>query len=139
MNTGLHSNVRGCNTDIPYKQYDIDSTQLCRLQEHAKRKELMGGNIFSSNNGDIPTPNESILNISQIIKAGISAAAEAVLSTVSVNTKEAVRIKIILEEMGYSRPTTLIQTDNSTANGVVNNTIAKTNEGNGDEISLVKS
>ena len=82
-----------------------------------------GGLFFLSNNEDIPPPNGSILNIAQIIKAVMSSAAEAELGALFINAKEAVHIRNILEEMGHPQPPTPIQTDNSTANGVVNNII----------------
>ena len=52
-------------------------------------------------------------------------AAEAELGARFINAKEAVYIRNILEEMGHQQhqPPTPIQTDNSTANGVVNNII----------------
>lgn len=76
-----------------------------------------------SNNEDIPPPNGSVLNIAQIIKAVMSSAAEAELGALFISAKEAVYIRMILEEMGHHQPPTPVQTDNSTANGVVNNTI----------------
>ena len=50
-------------------------------------------------------------------------AAEAELGALFINTKEAGYIKNILEEMRHPQPPTSIQTDNATANGVVNNII----------------
>ena len=53
----------------------------------------------------------------------MSSAAEAELGALFINAKEAVYIRTILEEMGHHQPHTPVQTDNSTANGVVNNII----------------
>ena len=53
----------------------------------------------------------------------MSSAAEAELGALFINAKEAVYIRHILEERGHSQPPPPIQTDNSTANGVVNNII----------------
>ena len=55
--------------------------------------------------------------------ARVSSAAEAELGVLFINAKEAVYIRNILEEMGHPQPPTPIQTDNSIANGVVNNII----------------
>ena len=88
-----------------------------------KARSRAGGLFFMSNNEDIPPPNGAVLNIAQIIKAVMSSAAEAELGALFINAKEATYIRIILEEMGHHQPPTPVQTDNSTANGVVNNTI----------------
>ena len=79
--------------------------------------------FFLSNDEDIPPPNGAILNISQIITAVMSSVAEAELGALFLNAKEAVYTRNLLAEMRHPRPPTPIQTDNSTANGVVNNII----------------
>ena len=76
-----------------------------------------------SNNAEVPPNNGSIHNVAQIIKAVMSSAAEAELGALFINAREAVHIRNILEEIGHPQPPTPIQTDNSTANRVVNNTI----------------
>jgi hypothetical protein len=53
----------------------------------------------------------------------MSSAAEAELGALFLNVKEAVYLRQILTEMGHSRPRTPIQTDNTTAEGVINNKI----------------
>ena len=50
-------------------------------------------------------------------------AAEAELGALFINTKEAVYIRSMLEEMGHKQPPTPIQTDNLTAEGFVNSKI----------------
>ena len=50
----------------------------------------------------------------------MSSAAEAELGALFINAKEAVYIRQILTEMGHPQPPTPIQTDNSTAEGIVN-------------------
>ena len=59
--------------------------------------------------------------MSTIIKAVMLSAAEAELGALFLNTKEAVIIRQILTEMGHPQPRTPIQTDNTTAEAVVNN------------------
>ena len=59
--------------------------------------------------------------MSTIIKAVMSLAAEAELGALFLNAKEAVVISQILTEMGHPQPSTPIQTDNTTAEAVVNN------------------
>ena len=53
----------------------------------------------------------------------MSSAAEAELGALFINAKEAVHIRKILEEMGYPQPRTPFQTNNTTAEGVINNKI----------------
>ena len=53
----------------------------------------------------------------------MSSAAEAELGALFINAREAVHIRNILTEMGHPQPPTPIQTDNSTANGGVNNKV----------------
>jgi hypothetical protein len=53
----------------------------------------------------------------------MSSAAEAELGALYLNAKEAVYLRQILSEMGHPRPKTLIQTDNTTVEGVINNKI----------------
>ena len=76
-----------------------------------------------SNNVDIPPNNGAILNIAKIIKAVMSSAAEAEVGALFINAKEAVHIRNILHEMGHPQPPTPIQTDNTTANNVINNKV----------------
>lgn len=53
----------------------------------------------------------------------MTSAAEAELAALYINAKEAVSIRLILECMGHRQPPTPIQTDNSTAEGVINSTV----------------
>ena len=78
--------------------------------------------MTKKDNNTIPV-NGAGLNIAQIIKAVMSSAAEAELGALFINAKLAVPIRHTLEELGHPQGKTLIQTDNSTANGVVNGKI----------------
>ncbi len=53
----------------------------------------------------------------------MSSATEAELGALYLNAKEAVHIQQRLTKMGHPQPKTPIQTDSSTAEGVVNNRI----------------
>jgi hypothetical protein len=53
----------------------------------------------------------------------MSSVAEAELGTLYLNAKDAVYLQQILNEMGHSEPKTPIQTDNTMAEGVINNKI----------------
>jgi hypothetical protein len=64
-----------------------------------------------------------VLTIAQIIDAVMSSAAEAELGALFINAKAAVHMRRILQEMGHPQPCTPIQTDNSTAEGVINSSV----------------
>jgi hypothetical protein len=51
----------------------------------------------------------------------MSSAAEAEIGSIFSNAKEAAPLRVILEEMGHNQPPTPIQTENSTAYGILNN------------------
>ena len=82
-----------------------------------------GGHLFLSNHAQHPPNNGAILNVAQIIKNVMSSAAEAELAALYIVAKECVYIRLILEEMGHRQPATPLQTDNATAEGVINRKI----------------
>jgi len=82
-----------------------------------------GGHFYMSDNSTNPKNNGAVLNISHIIKAVMSSAAEAELGALYINTREAVPIRNLLIEMGHPQPKTPVQTDNTTALGVVKSNI----------------
>jgi len=88
-----------------------------------KSRSRAGGHFFLSNDDKFPPNNGAILTVATIIKAVMSSAAEAELGALFINAKEAVYLRQILEEMGHPQPRTPIQTDNTTAEGVINKTI----------------
>jgi hypothetical protein len=88
-----------------------------------KSRSRAGGHFFLTNDEKFPPSNGAVLTIATIIKAVMSSAAEAELGALYINAKEAVYLRQILEEMGHKQPKTPIQTDNTTAEGVVNNKI----------------
>ena len=81
-----------------------------------------GGYHFLSNTGGT-TFNGPITVIAKVIKHVMSSAAEAELGALYIAARECVYIRLILEEMGHPQPATPLQTDNSTADSVVNNKI----------------
>jgi hypothetical protein len=68
----------------------------------------------------IPPNNGAVLNIAHILKHIMSSATEAELAGLYIMAREAVYIRIILEEMGHKQPSTLLQTNNSMAEAVIN-------------------
>ena len=89
-----------------------------------KNSRSRAGGHFYLSNGENDAPNNgAILMIATIIKAVMSSVAEAELAAVYLNGREAVYLRQILTEIGHMQPRTPIQTDNSTAEGVINNKI----------------
>ncbi len=76
-----------------------------------------------SNNDQLPPNNGAIMTNATIIKAVMSLAAEAELGALFSNAKEAVYLRQILTKIGHPQPCTPIQTNNTTAEGVINNKI----------------
>ena len=88
-----------------------------------KSRSRAGGHFFLSNDEQFPPNNGAILTVATIIKAVMSSAAEAELGAAYINAKEAVYLRQILDEMGHPQPRTPFQTDNTTAEGVINKRI----------------
>jgi hypothetical protein len=73
---------------------------------------------------DPPPPSNGAISIlCQIMREILSGAAKAELASLFHNGKEACPIRIILEELGHPQPPTPLQTDNSTASGISNDTL----------------
>jgi hypothetical protein len=82
-----------------------------------------GGNFFMSNDNTIPSNNGAILTILQIIKAVMSSAAEAEIGALYINCRKAIPAQHTLVYLEHKQPPTPMQTDNTTALGVVNNNV----------------
>jgi hypothetical protein len=76
-----------------------DASYLCE----PKAKSRAGGHFFMSTNAEIPTNNGAILNIAHIIKHIMTSATEAELAALYIMAREAVYMRIILEEMGHKQ------------------------------------
>ncbi|NNE46316.1 MAG: hypothetical protein HKN37_06620, partial [Rhodothermales bacterium] len=70
-----------------------------------------------------PASNGAVSVLVQIPKEVLSSAAEAELAGGYYTAKEAVPMRILLEELGHPQPPTPLQTDNSTATGIANDTV----------------
>ena len=78
-----------------------------------------------SNNNALPPNNGAVLTIAQIIKAVMLSAAEAETGALYINCQEAIPARHTLEFLGHTQPPTPMQTNNTTALNVVNNTVMK--------------
>ena len=79
-----------------------------------------GGHLFLSNEATVPQNNGAVLNIAHIIKHVMKSAPEAELSALYIMAREAVYIRIILEEMGHKQPPNPLQTENTMSEVVIN-------------------
>jgi hypothetical protein len=78
-----------------------------------------------SNNDAILSNNGAILTILKIIKAVMSSTAKAEIGALYINCREAIPAWHTLEYLGHKQPPTPMQTDTTTALGMVNNNIMK--------------
>ena len=88
-----------------------------------KARSRAGGHFFLSSDSTVPHNNGAILNIAHIIKHVMTSATEAELAALYITAREAVYLRIILEEMGHKQPPTPLQTDNAMAEAVSNGKI----------------
>jgi hypothetical protein len=120
----LRSIKGGYNRKILSKQHETHNPQKnTSYQSEHKACSRAGGHMFMAGNEDIPINNGAVLNISQIIRAVMSLAAEAELGALFIKAKTAVSMQCTLKEMGHPQPHTPIQTDNLTAHALLTNKI----------------
>ena len=93
------------------------------FNNESRSRSRAGAHIFLSENDARPSWNGAILTIAAIMKNVVTSAAEAELSALFECAKAMVPLRQALTEMGWPQPPSPLQTDNSTADGVVNNTI----------------
>jgi hypothetical protein len=96
-----------------------DAFYLSKPKVHSQA----GGHFFMSSDTTNPPNNGAILNIAQLIKAVMPSAAKAKLGALYINACEAVPQRHLLIKMGHPQPPTPMQSDNTTAVGVVNSKI----------------
>ena len=82
-----------------------------------------GGHFYMSDNSPDPLNNGAVIAITQIVKAIMSSVTEAEIGALYINFREAIPARHALEDMGHKHPTTPMQINNTTALGVVTNTI----------------
>jgi hypothetical protein len=82
-----------------------------------------GGHMFMAGTEDIPINNRAVLNISQIIRAVMSSAAEAELGALFINAKTAVSMRHTLKKMGDLQTHTSIQTNSLIAHALLTSKI----------------
>jgi hypothetical protein len=91
----------------------------------ANARSQAGGHFFMSSNTPRPHNNGAVLTITQIIKAVMSLAANAKIGALYIICREAAPAHHTFEFLGHPQPPTPIQTNNTTALGIVNNMVIK--------------
>jgi hypothetical protein len=87
-------------------------------------RSRLGGLFFLGNKSpEQETLNGSILNVAAIIKNVVASAAESEVGACFHNTQSGALLRVTLTELGHTQPPTPLQTDNSTAYSIVNETI----------------
>jgi hypothetical protein len=112
------------NAQIIYRASDMilqgDSDAAYLVCPEAKSRA--GGYHFIGNkNGELF--NGPIMVLAKIIKNVMSSAAEAEVAALFMNAQEMAPMRQCLKDLGHPQPATPIKTDNSTATGIINNTI----------------
>jgi hypothetical protein len=69
------------------------------------------------------TLNGSILNVAALIKNLVASAVESEVGACFHNAQSGAPLRVTLTELGHTQPPTPLRTDNSTAYGIVNETI----------------
>ena len=113
------------NAGITYRKSDIilaahaDAGYLNEMDARIR----VGAIFFLVENDEVPLINGAVHLITKIIKHVMSSMAEAEIGALFYTTQDGVVLRNTLIEMGWPRPKTPVQTDNSTTAGVVNKTI----------------
>ncbi len=119
--THSEASIRYCASEMAL-QIHSDASYL----SVPKGRSRAGGHIYLGSASTSAKPmlnNGAVLTISGILKHVMSSAAEAEVAGLFVNAKEGEILRTTLNEMGYPQEPTPIQTDNSTASGIANDTI----------------
>eukprot|EP00957_Ditylum_brightwellii_P096198 7328406-Ditylum_brightwellii.AAC.1 len=83
-----------------------------------KSHSRAAGHFYLIKKDDKEYNNGAILTLSMIIKHVVALASEVEMAALFYNTREAVPLRVTLEEMGHKQPATTIVTDNNTAHGL---------------------
>jgi hypothetical protein len=89
-----------------------------------KARSRAGGHFFMSpkpRNGE-QQHNGAVLTLPTILRMVVTSAAEAEIGALYLNVNEGVNIWNIMWEMGHPQPATPMQTDNTTAHGILRGT-----------------
>jgi hypothetical protein len=91
-----------------------------------KAKSRIGGYFYLGNKKNSPKKplsNGPLLCHTTVLKHVVSSVAEAEFGALFVNAKEGTVTRTTLAEMGHNQDSTELKTDNTTAYGIINNTV----------------
>jgi hypothetical protein len=91
-----------------------------------KAKSRIGGYFYLGNKTDSPKKplsNGPLLCHTTVLKNVVSSVAEAEFGALFENAKEGAVTRTTLAEMGHNQDATELKTDNTTADGIINNTV----------------
>jgi hypothetical protein len=87
-------------------------------------RSRLGGLFFLGNKSpEQDILNGSILNVAAVIKNVVASAAESEVGACFHNAQSGASLRVTLTELGHTQPPTPLRTDNSTAYGIVNETM----------------
>jgi hypothetical protein len=87
------------------------------------RSRLGGLFLLGKKSVEQDTLNGSILNVTSVIKNVVASAAESEVGACFHNAQSGAPLRVTLTELGHAQPPTLLSTDNSTAFGILSQTI----------------
>ena len=113
------------NDGILYRSSDmiLAAHSDAGFHNESKGRSQSGVHIFLSEYNLIPRWNDPILTVAQIIKFVLTSAVEAELGALFITAQKMVLIRQTLIEMGWPQKPFPFQTDNTTAEGLVNGKI----------------
>jgi hypothetical protein len=91
-----------------------------------KSKSRIGGFFYlggKSYSRMAPLSNGPLLCHTTVLRHAVSSVAEAEFGALFVNAKEGIVMRTTLSEMGHKQDATDLTTDNTTADGIINNTV----------------
>jgi hypothetical protein len=92
-------------------------------------RSRLGGLFFLGNNSpEQDTLYGSILHVASVIKNVVASAAESEVGVCFHNAQSGAPLRVTLTELGHTQPPTPLRTDNSTAFGILNETIKQKNQ-----------
>eukprot|EP00957_Ditylum_brightwellii_P055140 4179128-Ditylum_brightwellii.AAC.1 len=118
-----------CHTHPNATLHFLASNMILTLHSDAsylsekKARSRTTGHFYLSNKDDEEFNNGAILTLSTIIRHVVASASEAELAALFYNAREAVPMRVALEEMGRKQPATTIVTDNNTAHDLTQGTM----------------
>lgn len=118
--THPHTAVRFTKSDMILNVHS-DASYLSEPQSRSR----VGGLFFlsSAKTAQLPAINGAVHVVSNILKKRVASVAEAEVAACFHNAQDACELRTTLAFLGHPQPATPIQTDNKTANGILNHTI----------------